>query len=105
MKYVTQVKISLSFCVSVESLVHPDELAEMDMEQRVIAAVDERVLEDAANVTSHWLDKFEVLGTREVKTVTCSLCGNECSAAKAHLHQDKWVGDECCWDERLRASE
>ena len=36
---------------------------------------------------------------------TCSLCGNPCDARKAHLHQGKLVGDECCWDERLKASE
>ena len=39
------------------------------------------------------------------KTVECSLCGKPCSAMKARLHQGKWVGDECCWDDRLKASE
>ena len=48
------------------------------------------------------IDKGEI-GPR--KTVACSLCGNPCDAGKAHLHQGKWIGDECCWDERLRASE
>ena len=38
-------------------------------------------------------------------TVPCSICGNHCLKKTAHLHQGKWIGDECCWDERLRASE
>lgn len=46
-----------------------------------------------------------VLGRRGGKAATCSLCGNPCDARKAHLHQGRLIGDECCWDERLRASE
>jgi transcription elongation factor Elf1 len=38
-------------------------------------------------------------------TINCSLCGEPCSAKLAHVHQGKFVGDECCWDERLRGSE
>ena len=38
-------------------------------------------------------------------TVTCTICGKDCAAATAHLHQGQWIGDECCWDDRLRASE
>jgi hypothetical protein len=37
--------------------------------------------------------------------VRCSVCGAACAAQTAHLHQGKWIGDECCWDERLRSSE
>jgi hypothetical protein len=40
-----------------------------------------------------------------IETVTCKFCVKECIAATAHLHQGQWVGDECCWDERLRSSE
>jgi hypothetical protein len=39
------------------------------------------------------------------KEVVCYLCGNTCAAGTAHLHQGKYIGDTCCWDERLRASE
>lgn len=35
----------------------------------------------------------------------CSLCGRVINPDKAHLHQEDFIGDECCWDERLRASE
>lgn len=38
-------------------------------------------------------------------TVVCGQCGNACLATTAHLHQGRYVGDECCWDERLRSSE
>ena len=41
----------------------------------------------------------------EIETVTCSICGEDVPAGTAHLHQGKWIGDDCCWDERLKASE
>ena len=37
--------------------------------------------------------------------VVCSVCHDECAAKTAHLHQGEWIGDECCWDERLRSTE
>jgi len=37
-------------------------------------------------------------------SVECSICNELCEAKTAHLHQDEYVG-ECCWDERLRATE
>ena len=44
-------------------------------------------------------------GTVETETVACKFCGEEAIALTAHLHQGTWVGDNCCWDERLRMSE
>lgn len=38
-------------------------------------------------------------------TKICSICGNLCAGITAHLHQGRYIGDECCWDERLKASE
>lgn len=35
----------------------------------------------------------------------CSLCENPMDPRSAHLHQGSWIGDACCWDDRLRASE
>ena len=61
--------------------------------------VEEKAIKAAIRAA---LDKGEI-GSK--KTVACSLCGKPCDAGKAHLHQGKWVGDECCWDERLKASE
>ena len=37
--------------------------------------------------------------------VECCMCGRQVPEETAHLHQDKWIGDNCCWDERLRSSE
>ena len=37
--------------------------------------------------------------------VTCAICHRACCAETAHLHTGQWIGDECCWDERLRSSE
>jgi len=39
------------------------------------------------------------------ETVLCGFCQRQCSARTAHLYQGGWVGDECCWDERLRSSD
>lgn len=50
------------------------------------------------------MERFREL-VKEFKQVTCSICGESVPKATAHLHQGKWIGDECCWDERLRASE
>ena len=38
-------------------------------------------------------------------SVRCSICGKLASASDAHVHQGGWIGDECCWEERLRRSE
>lgn len=37
--------------------------------------------------------------------VVCYLCGEAVPENTAHRHQGKWIGDECCWDERLRTTE
>lgn len=37
--------------------------------------------------------------------VVCRFCHKKVPAATAHLVQKGWVGDECCWDERLKSSE
>jgi len=36
--------------------------------------------------------------------LTCSVCKRDTPAETAHLHQGEYIG-ECCWDERLKASE
>ncbi|WP_367139316.1 hypothetical protein [Saccharothrix sp. HUAS TT1] len=35
-----------------------------------------------------------------VETVVCKFCGKAALASRAHIHQNEWVGDECCWDHR-----
>lgn len=40
-----------------------------------------------------------------VDTVLCQLCLKQAPAETAHRHSGGYVGDECCWDERLRSSE
>lgn len=42
---------------------------------------------------------------REPREVECHICGQDCRADTAHFHQGGWVGDVCCWDERLRSTE
>lgn len=40
----------------------------------------------------------------EEETVACTFCHKQVSATAAHLHQGSWVGDDCCWNERLRST-
>jgi len=35
----------------------------------------------------------------------CALCSEPIDLNTAHRHEGKLIGDECCWDERLRATE
>jgi uncharacterized Fe-S radical SAM superfamily protein PflX len=49
------------------------------------------------------LDAIEYIQTRDL--ITCSMCRRKCRADTAHLHQGKYIGHECCWDERLRTTE
>ena len=42
--------------------------------------------------------------TEQAQAVPCKFCGKPVPDKTAHRHLDGWVG-ECCWDERLRASE
>lgn len=41
----------------------------------------------------------------KLRRVRCKLCKNLVPRETAHRHQGGWIGDDCCWDERLRSSE
>ena len=41
----------------------------------------------------------------KIKKIRCKFCHEFCDAKTAHAHVNGWVGDECCWDERLRITE
>jgi hypothetical protein len=66
--------------------------------------------EDKVRLLRNWADE---MGYRIVKKktpakanlVSCKFCHKSVPADTAHLHDGEWVGDECCWDERLRATE
>lgn len=36
--------------------------------------------------------------------IECTICREDAPASSAHLHGNGWIG-ECCWDDRLHASE
>ena len=52
-------------------------------------------------IFANWLSKVTMRGVE----TTCALCGEKCEAAKAHAHHGWTIGDECCWDDRLRSVE
>jgi formylmethanofuran dehydrogenase subunit E len=56
---------------------------------------DEETIEEVAEIVREHF---------HMETVECKFCGNEIIVADAHLHDGEFVG-ECCWDERLRATE
>jgi hypothetical protein len=47
----------------------------------------------------------QVKDFRDVPTVACKFCDEQVLAKTAHLHRGSWVGESCCWDERLRMRE
>lgn len=48
---------------------------------------------------------FTVAQWRKAYEIKCSLCHLPCLRESAHLHQGKWICEEGCWDDRLKASE
>ena len=38
-------------------------------------------------------------------TTVCRLCDKKVFLQTAHWHQGSYIGDECCWDKRLRSAE
>lgn len=51
-----------------------------------------------------WVDSQEV-EIEEDDMVDCKFCHLQVPVSTAHWHNGNWVGDECCWDERLRSTE
>ena len=49
-------------------------------------------------------EAFGISDSYEVD-LCCSICGETCDPKTVHFHQGDTIGDECCWDERLRSSE
>jgi hypothetical protein len=48
---------------------------------------------------------YTVAQRRTAFEVECSVCHLPCLGTSAHLHQGKWICQERCWDNRLKASE
>lgn len=42
---------------------------------------------------------------KPIPLVSCQFCHNDVPSTTAHRHGKGWVGDECCWDEKLRTTE
>lgn len=78
-----------------------------DWPQKYIHVLTEKELQleeaqiQAAEEEAFWSDEVQ----EKSSLVICSLCKNFCEVGTAHLHQDEYIGNDCCWDERLKASE
>ena len=62
-------------------------------------------LVNAEDVLTNILNDFNAALLQYGRAVTCSMCNRVICAETAHLHAGDWVGDECCWDERLKMTE
>ena len=78
-----------------------DAASERDYEGAMVA-FDEN---DSAGKAMLPLFVWESAGIIDITTVTCKFCEKQVLAATAHGHDGGFVGDGCCWDERLRATE
>lgn len=88
----------------------PDIEEALDREEIAAAALDGGTeLEDQTEAAyceiERQLLEMDVCWTGTDIGVTCSICGKRALKRTAHLHQNEWIGDECCWDDRLHASE
>jgi|694.fasta_scaffold139348_2 hypothetical protein len=54
---------------------------------------------------THYIDLEGAREDKRLPECVCSICHMACNPVKAHLHQGEYIGDECCWDDRLKASE
>jgi formylmethanofuran dehydrogenase subunit E len=48
---------------------------------------------------------YTVAQWRRAYQVQCSICHELCLGESVHSHQGKWICQERCWDDRLKASE
>jgi hypothetical protein len=74
------------------------------------AALDAKVVDDDEQALG-----FQTLAAHEeiaevlkeanlIPAVRCSLCNHLVPEATAHIHQDFFIGDECCWQDRASAA-
>lgn len=50
-------------------------------------------------------EDYTIKKEKKQRRVRCKFCNRLCNKNTAHLHQGLWVGNECCWDDRLKSSE
>lgn len=62
------------------------------------------IVSDGAQILMVFQERKPDASDEAIK-VPCKLCSKQVDFKTAHLHQGAYVGDECCWDERLRATE
>jgi len=73
----------------------------MDFETITLFGEEEvDALQGVMNMLDSWSDEIYHIK----QSFSCKFCHRPVDPAKAHLHDGEYVG-ECCWDERLRATE
>jgi hypothetical protein len=106
-EHLTRVKVTATIFVDLATDSHPEDIDDKLVRDMVIDNVAD-FLQNAdpreaaeSMVDSYEFDNVEVI----TPETTCSICGKPCDGNKAHLHQGAYIGDECCWDDRLKSSE
>ena len=62
-------------------------------------------IDEAARKAQNLISLALCSGSLDSSTVTCLICQKQVPGSTAHRYQDAYVGDACCWDDRLKASE
>ena len=96
------------YIVKVREVHVMDVVIEADSKEEAIAAVTDGdgEYQDDSLEYSHTLEAED--WTVEGPFGTCKFCGERIPLTgpnAAHFHDGSYVGDTCCWDERLRMSE
>ena len=75
-------------------------------EGKAIASVKDEINKSGVSVSHLFVAHISESDEEEdVDMVVCTLCKKSAPVKTAHIHQGEWIGDECCWDEKLRSSE
>jgi hypothetical protein len=65
----------------------------------------QEAIDEAARKAQNLISLALYSGCLDSPTVTCLICQKLVPAITAHRYQEAYVGDACCWDDRLKASE
>lgn len=94
-------------------------MATYEHQQQLIEAVDNYIESCKNNISNMIVSADEMNAITKIENIVskirafnnktglirCNMCDKFCDAKTAHLHQGKYIGNDCCWDERLRLSE
>ena len=82
----------------------PDRMWARDGGSIILNSKEVEALAGIINMLDAWSDEIYHNEENSMLPFSCKFCHRPVDPTKAHLHDGEYVG-ECCWDERLRATE